>query len=30
LYEYSDHIFDYAAGLIGEGLNAMLREKNKE
>ena len=28
LYEYSDHISDYAAGLIGEGLNGMLRDKN--
>jgi hypothetical protein len=30
LYEYSDHISDYGAGLIGEGLNAMLKKANED
>jgi len=27
LYRYTDHVSDYAAGLIGEGLNAFLNDK---
>jgi len=30
LYEYSDHISDYAAGLVGERLNRILEETMSE